>query len=45
MGEMVTEDDKLVAEAIAKVHEAMEGRYDLTGEDLYNIHYLLCKLQ
>lgn len=30
--------------AIAKVHEAMEGRYDLTGEDLYYIHAKLCDL-
>lgn len=30
---------------IHKVHEDMEGRYDLTGEDLYYIHSELCRLQ
>lgn len=32
-------------EAIAAVHEAMEGRYNLTGQDLYNIHHFLCEHQ
>ena len=32
-------------EAIAKVHEAMEGRYDLDGGDLYDIHGILCEMQ
>jgi len=32
-------------EAIAAVHEAMEGRYNLTGQDLSYIHDFLCELQ
>jgi len=32
-------------ETIACVHEAMEGRYKLTGQDLYDIHYFLCEFQ
>jgi hypothetical protein len=32
-------------EAITAVHEAMEGRYNLTGQDLYYIHGFLCELQ
>lgn len=36
---------KELHEIIHKVHEDMEGRYDLTGEDLHTIHYLLCGLQ
>lgn len=28
---------------IYKVHEAMEGRYDLTGYDLQMIHSALCE--
>jgi hypothetical protein len=32
-------------EAIAKVHEAMEGRYELDGFDLHHIHGLLCEQQ
>jgi hypothetical protein len=31
-------------ELAAKVHEALEGRYELTGEDLYNIEYFLWEL-
>lgn len=34
-----------LTEAIAKTHEAIEGRYDLTGEDLYFIHGFLCDHQ
>ena len=34
-----------LSEIIAKVHDAAEGRYDLTGDDLYEIQHLLCKLQ
>jgi hypothetical protein len=34
-----------LGEIIAKVHDSMEGRYDLTEEDLHTIHYLLGKLQ
>jgi hypothetical protein len=30
---------------IAKVHDDIEGRYELSGEDLFNIHAALCKLQ
>jgi hypothetical protein len=30
-------------ELIHKVHEDLEGRYDLTGEDLYFIHAALCE--
>lgn len=32
-------------EMIAKVHDDMEGRYDLTVEDLHIIQYMLCLLQ
>jgi hypothetical protein len=32
-------------EAIAAVHEAIEGRYDLTGQDLSEIEHFLCQLQ
>jgi hypothetical protein len=38
-------DKAELTEMIAKVHDDMEGRYNLTGEDIYTIHYLLCKLQ
>lgn len=34
-----------VSEMINRVHGYMEGRYDLTDEDLGTIKYLLCKLQ
>jgi len=34
-------DLKSLDEAIASVHECMEGRTELTGTDLYNIHYFL----
>ncbi len=37
--------DKELSEIIAKVHESIEGRYDLDGLDLHNIQALLCKLQ
>ena len=40
-----TDDDNDLPELIAKVHDSMEGRYALTSEDEYNIHYFLCKLQ
>jgi len=30
-------------EMISNVHEALEGRYDLTGYDLHMIHGLLCE--
>lgn len=43
LGKPFSEDD--IHEYIAKTHEAMEGRYDLTGDDLYNIHYHLTRLQ
>jgi hypothetical protein len=32
-------------EAITKVHESLEGRYDLNGYDLHEIHGLLCDMQ
>jgi hypothetical protein len=32
-------------EIIANVHEALEGRYELSGYDLYMIHGFLCELQ
>lgn len=32
-------------EAIAKVHGALEGRYNLDGYDLHEIHGLLCEMQ
>lgn len=32
-------------EMIAKVHDSAEGRYDLTGQDLYEIQSFLCELQ
>lgn len=38
------EESQEVNELIQKVHEDMEGRYDLTGEDLYFIHAALCDL-
>lgn len=31
--------------SISKVHESMEGRYELTGTDLYDIHFFLCEHQ
>lgn len=40
----VKEESQEVNELIYKVHEDMEGRYDLTGEDLYYIHAALCDL-
>lgn len=30
-------------EMISNVHEALEGRYELTGYDLHMIHGLLCE--
>ena len=38
-------DDADLPELIAKVHESIEGRYDLTASDEYDIHHFLCKLQ
>lgn len=32
-----------VNEMISKVHEALEGRYELNGEDLHTIQFLLCQ--
>ena len=32
-----------IDEMIDKVHETLEGRYDLTGYDLYMIHGTLCE--
>ena len=32
-------------ELIGKVHEAMEGRYSLSGSDLNEIHWALCEKQ
>ena len=34
-----------LSEMISKVHDDMEGRYDLTGDDLHEIQHLLCLLQ
>jgi hypothetical protein len=34
-----------VPEMIAKVHDALEGRGELTGQDLFEIHSMLCALQ
>jgi hypothetical protein len=31
------------SEIISKVHDDMEGRYDLTGEDMHTIHAMLCE--
>jgi hypothetical protein len=41
----VTVNQSELHNEITNVHEAMEGRYELDGSDLYNIHALLCKLQ
>ena len=32
-----------IYEMIHKVHEALEGRYDLDGYDLTTIYYFLCE--
>lgn len=37
--------NKELSDLIQKVHESIEGRYDLTGNDLTEIHSLLCDLQ
>lgn len=34
-----------INELIAKVHDHMEGRYDLDSLDIHNIHAALCELQ
>lgn len=34
-----------LSEAIAKVHESIEGRYTLDGYDLHEIHGILCEMQ
>ncbi len=34
-----------LSNAIDLLHEAVEGRYDLTGNDLQEIHDLLCTFQ
>ena len=41
-------NDNLIDEVnneITNVHEHMEGRYQLDGSDLFNIHHLLCRFQ
>lgn len=38
-------EDPNINDIIAKVHEDMEGRYDLSGEDLLTIHYLLTRIE
>ena len=34
-----------LSEMITNIHEAMEGRYSLTGEDLHTMHAQLCSQQ
>jgi hypothetical protein len=34
-----------ISEAINKVHESIEGRYNLSGQDLTEIESFLCELQ
>ena len=41
----IESDDDDLPELITKVHESIEGRYDLTASDEYDIHHFLCKLQ
>jgi hypothetical protein len=36
---------KELSELIAKVHDDIEGRYDLTAEDLVYIHAALCTIK
>ncbi len=47
MGQIVEQETEKehLTEMIAKVHDCAEGRYELTGDDLYEIQHLLCKLQ
>lgn len=37
------EDEIEIKEMISNVHEALEGRYELSGYDLHTIHYFLCE--
>ena len=40
-----SEEEKELSEMISKVHDCAEGRYELTGQDCYEIQSLLCQLQ
>ena len=34
-----------LTELYTKCHEALEGRYDLSGEDLYNLEVLVSQIR